>query len=159
MLMTTCEWPDASAISKNRKPAADKMSPAMARPRPSCSSGCSLICDKRDERKNESENVERKSAAATNQRQRQNPENQTGVAKEFVFGICPAVEIPGVSGAIGGGAPCAKQLANSGSRPTKFQSFAPSTKTGVRLSTRLSAIHCRNCSAVDRVRIPCRPVR
>src|SRR5664279_1062433 len=62
------------------------------------------------------------------------------IAYELVLGGWP-------DGVITCGVIAGKQFANSGSRPMKFQSAAPAVKTGVRLSTRPSAIHCLICPA------------
>jgi hypothetical protein len=124
------------------------MSPAIARPRPSCSSGRSLICT--------SAMIEKIRPRTLNGNPPQHqhsvtdriPKIKPAVAKELVLGICPAVKFPNFGGAIVGGVPPAKCAANSGNSPTKVQSFPPFANTGVCRSTRFSAIHRRNCSAL-----------
>lgn len=73
------------------------------------------------------------------------PQTNPAVANRLVRG-------DGIGGAMVLGANVGDKLpekspANSGNKPIKFQSAAPSAKTGVRCSTRPSAIHCRICSA------------
>src|ERR1700679_1056191 len=72
------------------------------------------------------------------------PQTRLQVAKLLFFFACP---VPGFSELMGGGG-APKLPANSGSRPIKVQSLAPSTNIGVRLSTRFCAIHSRICSAL-----------
>ena len=125
---------------------ADKMIPAMARPRPSWVCGFSLICKRAMMEKVSPRRLNGTPLQHQHSVSDKMPQISPVVAKPFVFRAWAGGAM--VCGAMAGGTAPAKRVANSGSRPAKVQSFAPSAKTGVRLSTRFWAIHCRNCSPV-----------
>src|SRR5271154_770289 len=90
--LNSAEPPHSNRLNRER------ISPAMAMPRPSCNCGFALICD------NATSEKIRPSRPNGNPQQQQvtdnNPKMSPACAQEFVLAICPAVEVPRGGGAM-----------------------------------------------------------